>query len=92
MSNEWRAPFTDAQMAALNEYQQSGRFHPYTCGTDRSHPKLVPSRQGWHCVACDYTQDWAHPVPTDLMAALRASLERAKAARSGGSKAERSIQ
>lgn len=28
------APFTDEQVIALNEYQESGRFHPFTCAND----------------------------------------------------------
>ncbi len=26
-----KAPFTDEQVKALNEYQDKGRFHPFTC-------------------------------------------------------------
>jgi hypothetical protein len=55
-----RAPWSDAFVAALAEYQAIGVFHPYTCGNDSSHPPLVPTRDGWRCEACDYRQDWAH--------------------------------
>ena len=70
-----RAPFTPEQVAALNAYQASNQFHPFTCG-DRSTPahharqaehpnedlgQLVAGPQGWTCPAtgCAYTQDWA---------------------------------
>lgn len=26
-----KAPFTDEQVKALNEFQKKGRFHPFTC-------------------------------------------------------------
>jgi hypothetical protein len=58
----WRAPFTPNQVDALKWLQASGRIHPYTCGLDSTHPNLVPLATGWVCLACDYTQDWAHPV------------------------------
>jgi hypothetical protein len=70
------APWSDTQVANLNTYQREGRFHPFTCGCDRSdeaHKKyaeeheeeaglLVATNEGWHCPVpgCDYTQNWAH--------------------------------
>jgi hypothetical protein len=56
----WSAPWTEEQVEILRQFQWGERGHPYTCGDNSSHPKLVPSQRGWHCVACDYTQDWAH--------------------------------
>jgi hypothetical protein len=53
-----RAPFTDAQVSALNAYQRSGSFHPYTCAIDST--PLIATRHGWGCPNCSYTQDWAH--------------------------------
>jgi hypothetical protein len=59
-------PFTPEQVASLNAYQASGAFHPYTCGNDDchgvkgQHASLVARADGWHCPACDYTQEWAH--------------------------------
>lgn len=71
------APWTTGTVIALNEYQKSGRFHPFTCGKrgDAAHSGsdslLVAQRSGWRCSVpgCDYYQDWAHPfmaekVPT----------------------------
>ena len=69
-----KAPWTDAQVEALNEYQTQGRFHPFTCGNDRhdakhslfaaehnlEHGLLRATAEGWICPCCDYTQDWAH--------------------------------
>lgn len=70
------APWTDEQVAALNEFQRLRRFHPFTCGSGnrsdaahlaardhlglRDNGALVATREGWICPACDYTQDWAH--------------------------------
>lgn len=59
-----RAPFTPEQVKALNGYQETGQFHPFTCGSP-SHlyhsPVLVAHEDGWHCPeeACGYRQAWA---------------------------------
>jgi hypothetical protein len=60
------APWKVEQTAALNAYQKSRRFHPYTCGfnrTDKNHMDgegiLVATANGWICPFCDYKQDWA---------------------------------
>jgi len=55
-----RAPFTPKQVEVLNEFQNSGVIHPFTCaecGRD-----LLATEQGWICstLICRYTQDWAH--------------------------------
>ncbi len=58
-----RAPWKEEQVAALNAYQQMGRFHPFTCGEDHpTHSILVAEPAGWRCPVqgCPYTQDWAH--------------------------------
>jgi hypothetical protein len=69
MSDKIRAPFTEAQIAALNAYQRSGRMHPFTCGNEAHelHQTLIAERDGWHCPDehCDYRQDWAHPWMAD---------------------------
>lgn len=64
-------PWTDQQVANLNAYQRSGRFHPFTCGGNRTDEKhldgeglLIASNNGWHCPYCDYTQTWAHSFMT----------------------------
>jgi len=70
------APFTPDQVASLNRYQASGRFHEFTCGNAecprfgpgfRLQPVLRAFEDGWHCPApgCGYTQDWAHAWMAD---------------------------
>jgi hypothetical protein len=56
-----KAPWTPAQVSKLNQYQQAGRYHEFTC--PEPHPEgrhLVATTRGWICPHCDYTQDWAH--------------------------------
>ena len=57
------APWTDAQVAGLNRYQNCNFFHPYTCCIDSGHGPLEATRGGWICKekGCTYTQIWAHP-------------------------------
>lgn len=59
------SPFTDEQVVKLNEYQTFQKFHPYTCGNDSTHKPLVATNNGWVCLDCDYTQDWAHRMTLD---------------------------
>lgn len=62
------AIWTPEQVKCLFDYQSNGNFHPFTCpNRDEGHPEiagdtgmLVPTRRGWICPFCDYTQDWAH--------------------------------
>jgi hypothetical protein len=58
------APWTDAQIGALNYFQQANRIRPSTC--DQGHT-LVASRTGWFCPAdgCGYLQNWAHAFMAD---------------------------
>ncbi len=64
-----KAPWTEAEVASLNEYQKDGLFHPFTCANrgDGLHHEthnqmglLMATTDGWVCQDCDYTQDWAH--------------------------------
>lgn len=66
------APWTDAQVEALNYYQVSGAFHPFTCYVHSDVP-LLATTAGWVCISptCDYTQGWAHASMAD-----RAAVER----------------
>jgi hypothetical protein len=67
--DKWvRPPWSEAQVAALNGYQVSGVFHPFTCPRrgDTPHTQvngdkggLRATAEGWVCESCDYTQDWA---------------------------------
>lgn len=52
--------FSDQQVKNLNLYQQSGVFHPFTCGNDSCRDILIAKTSGWVCPSCDYTQNWAH--------------------------------
>jgi hypothetical protein len=65
MTEHLKTPWTEQQVAALNEYQRSGRFHPFTCGHDSTHDALVATPEGWVCPDCDYRQDWAHAFMAD---------------------------
>jgi rubrerythrin len=80
MSEKEQAPFTPEQVEALNAFQNSGQFHPFTCGgnrTDEAHTKyqkehggdfgqLVATEEGWVCPVCGYTQNWAHSSMVEL--------------------------
>lgn len=68
-----QAPFSDAQVRGLNEYQTGTDFGhkmpPFTCANrgDGQHGEeggdkgvLIATAQGWVCPCCEYTQDWAH--------------------------------
>ncbi|GAA3590896.1 hypothetical protein [Streptomyces osmaniensis] len=72
MTEKIRAPWTPEQVTALNEFQQRGGIHPFTCGGDHApgSPLLVAYADGWRCPqpygeACDYRQDWAHAFMAD---------------------------
>lgn len=70
------APWSPAEVAALNEWQACGWVHPFTCGsgkrTDARHTayalaretdygQLVATEAGWVCCpGCSYRQNWAH--------------------------------
>jgi hypothetical protein len=62
--NITRAPFTKEQIKKINQYQQEGRFHPYTCpdcvDEKGRAKKLIANEEGLFCQTCDYKQDWVH--------------------------------
>lgn len=68
MTDFTTAPWTEEQVAALNQFQNARWMHPFTCGKREGHPLdpegdygvLVATKDGWICRHCDYTQDWAH--------------------------------
>lgn len=62
-----KAPWTKEQVENLNFYQQSGVWHPFTCGNSCG-SDLVAAENGWMCPKCAYTQDWAHPFMFDRSA------------------------
>lgn len=57
--------FTPDEVKSLNEYQNSGIFHPFTCGSDvrTEHEDgeglLVANENGWYCPYCPYVQSYA---------------------------------
>lgn len=62
------APWTDEQVAALNDWQRNRRFHPFTCPGDHpecaSRRELIATSDGWVCACGKYRQGWAHDVMT----------------------------
>ncbi len=60
-----KAPWIDAEVHALNAWQDFGMVHPFTCGTDGCGQSLIATNDGWVCPDCDYIQDWAHTYMVD---------------------------
>lgn len=59
------APWSEAQVAALNTWNASGYVHPFTCAVHSDMP-LVATIDGWRChMHCGYRQDWAHNFMMD---------------------------
>jgi hypothetical protein len=54
-----RAPWTEAQIDALERFQHQKGVHPFTC-PEHSDKELVATHRGWICRYCDYTQHWAN--------------------------------
>lgn len=58
-----KAPWTAAQIEALNAYQALGYVHEFTCSNEQGDCKvrtLTATPDGWVCLGCGYKQDWAH--------------------------------
>lgn len=77
MSDKVNTPFSEEHVKKLNEYQNSGRFHPYTCDRKaetcevhqepRDYSKdgvLIATTEGWICPCGKYKQNWAHGFTT----------------------------
>jgi hypothetical protein len=60
MSDFVFAPFTNQQVELLNQFQGSGKFHSFTCGSDNCRSILIATTNGWICPNCDYKQNWCH--------------------------------
>lgn len=65
MDDKLRTPFTAEQVEQLNKFQDSGLYHPFTCGNSSRHRNLVATADGWICLDCDYKQHWAHGFMAD---------------------------
>ncbi|MBR0741203.1 hypothetical protein JQ581_30150 [Bradyrhizobium liaoningense] len=70
--NTIKAPWTAAQVLALNRWQHSPFAHPFTCGGKHGQQTaLFAHITGWMCPLCDYRQDWAHGYmcedPSDMV-------------------------
>lgn len=59
MTDIIKPPWTMEQIDALASFQESYRTHPFTCGGKDCRAALRPTRDGWVCPVCDYTQGWA---------------------------------
>lgn len=57
------APWPQDIVDHLNEYQNVGWFHPFTCANDSNHRNLVATVYGWGCPDCDYVQIWTIVPP-----------------------------
>lgn len=70
-----RPPWTEAQVVALNQWQDNPDVHPFTCANRNDMDKhgrfthrfvygdrgaLRATVNGWICLDCDYTQKWAY--------------------------------
>lgn len=60
----FKAPWTEEQIKNLQKRQNNMLMHPYTCGNCSDTP-LIPTKDGWICKKCDYTQNWAHKSDVD---------------------------
>lgn len=58
-----KEPWPDELVTALNEYQQGGYMHPYTCGNAECRSDLVATPKGFACPNCDYKQEWCFGMP-----------------------------
>jgi len=88
MGEQIHAPWDAETVELLNEWQQSGVFHPYTCGRDRKNAQhldgdgvLVATADGWKCPYCEYTQESAlKPLPREILEQQRKLYHRAMTA------------
>lgn len=56
-SQRIESPWSDEQVAGLQRWQSYGFVHEFTCLN--GHGALVPTKAGWTCPHCIYTQNWA---------------------------------
>lgn len=61
------APWTDAEVNTLNQWQALAWVHPFKCRwPHRRDSKLVAMNDGWHCPRCKFVQLWAHDFQINL--------------------------
>jgi hypothetical protein len=65
MNDRRAAPFTLAEVATLNEFQNSDVWEAVTCPNPECGRELVATEAGWTCPACSFTQNWAFAWMTD---------------------------
>lgn len=64
MSEISEPPWSSTQLKNLNDYQDSGFMHPFTCPRHTS-VSLKAYEGGWLCRKCGYSQFWAHDWMAD---------------------------
>lgn len=57
------APWTEEQVKALEARQDMEMLHEYTCECGH---QLIPSKDGWFCEECPYTQNWCHALDVKM--------------------------
>ena len=70
-----KTPWTREVVEGLNRWQCSGVVHPYTCPIHSDIP-LIAKKSGFHCVKCNYTQDWCHDVVADNLPLTKKKLKK----------------
>lgn len=59
ISNKSLAPWTEEEVATINEYQKSNLFLPFVCSAMHT---LVATRDGLFCPQCSsFSLDWTYP-------------------------------
>lgn len=62
------ASFNQKQILSLNDYQNSGTWHPFTCGKHSGeNGVLIARKNGWACptMGCTYKQNYAYDFMAD---------------------------
>ncbi len=60
-----KPPFNNEIIKSFNKYQESGIFHPYTCGEDSCSGILEVKTEYMYCPNCDYKQYQMSILPND---------------------------
>jgi len=94
MTDKMPEVFTKEEVKHLQDWQDAGCVHEFTCGNDKCRSALVPTVRGWICQYCDYTQNWAHDFMKDgaLLAAQKEALQQYRAMTTQGQEGENGEQ